>query len=201
MGMISQKRPDMYINIFVTIIFCSYLNTSNLNCSECFLARSLTWFLLLFDEWEQLNPREVEWLSCSPAAHEQHNLGSCLLGLRPFSLNREGKHNQTGMNVHHILDQTSSSALVCHRPCRSCLCPTPWWSWTHPGPSAWPGLAGLHHFHPGLPADHRWMMPPCAPPLDCQMTRPSGCCFQVLLFLGPRVTRYCISAHLTSPSC
>lgn len=34
MAMISQKLPDMYINIFVTIIFCSYLNTSNLNCSD-----------------------------------------------------------------------------------------------------------------------------------------------------------------------
>lgn len=34
MAMISQKLPDMYINIFVTIIFCSYLNTSSLNCSD-----------------------------------------------------------------------------------------------------------------------------------------------------------------------
>ena len=119
-----------------------------------------------------------------------------------FHSTRKENITRPGWNVNHlILDETDSSALVCHRPCRSCLCPTPWWSWTHPGPSAWPGLAGFHHFHPGSPADHRWMRLPCAPPLDCQMTRPSGCCFQVLLFLGPRVTRYCISAHLTSPSC
>lgn len=56
---------------------------------------SLSWFLFLLDKWEKLNPREVEWLSWSPAAREQQNPGSCLLGLRPLSLNQEGKHNQT----------------------------------------------------------------------------------------------------------
>lgn len=111
----------------------------------------------------------------------------------PFLLNEAGKCNKTrlkGLSLDlrskgwgdsgHRVKKISSSTQTGHRPCQSCLCPTLWWSWTPPSPSAWPGLAGLRRSHQGSPAGHPWMMLPCAPPLGCQMTRPSGCCFQVL---------------------